>query len=547
MIKEIFHYYSIRGRRYFEENKLVRLVVAGLMLVIIFLIALGIFILSKQGLEFTQIEDDFMAQALPLYLYQIFLLITGFLIFISTTIFGLVNFFKTSKDLWIMASPQYLKIFWVNILRAIISYSWPIVIIIIPLIIAAGQIFNFSWLAFSLALFAVVLFATICSLLAILLLLIVASIITSLNLKNFKLLTTSLGVLTLFIAVFIWQKVVKMNLEQIFQVNEVFTPSLTPLENHFAAFPSHLPAMVVYYLQQNNLSMALEKTGIIILFILGIVLLLNLLKINFLKIWQTFQEGSFEAKNKLTTANNRGPLTSFPKSPEGVIYRKELFTSWRSAKNLLWFIFLSVLLFAQVGVISLLGKYSELGGLIIGDIVLAIQLSIILFFISAFILRFVFPSFSQESSTAWLIGSAPISLTKIFTTKYKFYSIVLLLVGIISLLIYVIPLGVNWGLAIGLLIIMAVAILTLNMLGLALGAIFINFKTNDPNELSTSAPGITFTLISLAYAGLGSYLLYLAINLSGYWPIIIFIIISAIIYQLSKEAALKSLKKLEFV
>jgi hypothetical protein len=177
---------------------------------------------------------------------------------------------------------------------------------------------------------------------------------------------------------------------------------------------------------------------------------------------------------------------------------------------------------------------------------IAVQLAIVLFFITAFIIRFVFPSFSQESDTSWIMGSAPIKMSKVFYSKYKIFSLVLVLLGIFSLFLYIIPLQINLSLSIALSLVTLIAILTLTMLGLALGAMYINFESNDPNELSTSAAGISFMISALAYIALATYLFYLSVSNSTYLPLLLFLLVSVIIIFIFKSLAVKALEKMEY-
>jgi hypothetical protein len=548
MLKEFFKYQKRKSLRYFQENKVARISVAVLMLVIIVLIAWAVFYFTKLGLEFTQTEKDlFMNQVGPLYIYEIFLLITGFLIFVSSAVFGLVNFFKGYKDNWIMASPKYRKMLWVNSFKAIDSSIWAIVIISVPLLIAAGQVFHFSFLAVFLSVLAILFFAVICSLLAIMIIFIFSILMNMVKLKNFKILVLLVSATVVTIAIFMWQKVINMNLEKIFQVDNIVNPSLSLFADYFSVFPSHFPAMAILNFQIGDNISAVKYVIILLLALFIIILIFKLLESKFLYIWQSFQEGSFEAKKEKKQTSKHLLEGSFPKSAEAVVYKKELLTSLRSSKNFLWFSFLAVLLFAQVGVITLLDKYANIGdGFVLGDNMIAVQLAIVLFFITAFIVRFVFPSFSQESDTSWIMGSAPIKMSKVFYSKYKIFSLVLVLLGILSLLLYIIPLQINLFMSLVLSFVVLIAVLTLTMFGLALGAIYINFESNDPNELSTSAPGIIFMISALVYIALTTYLFYLCISSATYLPLILFIILSIVIIFGFKKLAIKALEKMEY-
>lgn len=548
MLKEFFVYQNRKFLRYFQNNKIARISVTVLILAIIGSIAFGVFYLAKIGLKFTQIENDiFMNQVGPLYIYELFLLLTGFLVFVSSIIFALVNFFKGYKDAWIMASPKYRTMLWANSFKAINNSTWAIVIISIPLLIAAGQVFQFSFLAVFLSVLAVLIFAVICSLLAIMIIFIFSILLNLLRIKNFKVLASIVIAVVVYIAVFIWQRVVNMNLEKIFQVDNIINPSLSVFADYFSVFPSHLPAMAILNFQLGDAMTAIKYVGLLLVALFIVVLIFKFLEFKFLHIWQTFQEGPFEAKKEERQTTKHLFQGSFPKSAEGVVYKKELLTSLRSSKNFLWFLFLAILLFAQVGVITLLDKYSTIGdSFILGGNIIAVQLAIVLFFITAFIVRFVFPSFSQESNTSWIMGSAPIKMSKIFYSKYKIFSLALIILGILSLLLYIIPLQISLSLSISLNIVILIAILTLTMLGLALGAMYINFESSDPNELSTSAPGISFIISALAYITLTTYLFYLSISRASYLPLVLFTVASIIMILSFKRLAIKALEKMEY-
>lgn len=548
MNSSFFSYQARKFIRYFQTNKTARIFTACLMFLILIGIFWGIYFISKKGLEFTQLEDDiFLNQIGPWYIYEIFLLLTGFLVFLSSTIFVVVNFFKTKRDNWIMASPKYSSLLWVNSLKAINSSAWAIIAISLPLLLAAGKIFSFSILSYFWAILTVVIFSLICSLAAVLFVMLLALLMRLTRLRNIKILKVLVFSAIGFGAVVIWRRVVYMSLEKVFQINNVIDPSLEVFSKYFSVFPSHFPAMVLFNLQEGNIISAFKYLFILILALVFLVFILKLLERKFLYIWQIFQEGSFEAKKEGKRRSWHVLKNSFPKTSQGVIYRKEILTSLRSSKNFLWFVFLATLLFAQVGVITLLDKYSSIGdGFVVSSGLIILQQSIVLFFITAFIVRFVFPSFSQEGKTSWIIASAPIKMSKIFLSKYKLFSLILVILGILSIFLYIIPLQLSFLLALILVAVIIVAILTLTMLGLALGVVYINFESNDPNELSTSAGGMIFMVSALAYIALTAYLLYLSLGNANYLFLVLYLLISLFLSIVLGRRALKSLDKLEF-
>ncbi len=519
--------------------------IATAMLLIILLIAIGVYIASRRLLISTQTGDVFTAQAIPLYIYQLFLLITGFLVFLSTSIFTLTNFFKNKQIDWLMVSPRYTSIFWVNIVKASLNYSWPIIIIVIPLVLAAYEIFDFSLLGLLLAFLSIILFSLICSLIAICLILIISTFLLVLKSLNLRSLTTASVFLISGLAYLIWHKIVKMDLTSIFQIDELESSSLSFIENYFNFSPAHLPASLLYNLQNNNLEGAFSFFLFIILILLSLFILLQLLKRSFLPVYQVLQVGQFKAQTKLSNKQSKS-LFYKPKSPNTVFYYKELLQSIRSPKNLLWLLFLSALLFAQIGTLSLIAKYSKIGDFIINETLVAIQLSIVLFFISAFVLRFVFPALSQEGKTAWIIASMPINIFKIYLSKLKFYTILLTLIAIASISLYIIPQNTSFLISGQLITMLIISVFTLNILGLSFGTFFINLNTNDPDELSSSGPGIIFTILALVYSALNSYLLYLALIKSSFYPILASVIFSLLLSYFLIKKSHQYLKTLEY-
>jgi hypothetical protein len=79
--------------------------------------------------------------------------------------------------------------------------------------------------------------------------------------------------------------------------------------------------------------------------------------------------------------------------------------------------------------------------------------------------------------------------------------------------------------------------------GLGLGAIFPNYETNDPEQLSTSLPGLGFIFGSLAYGGYGTYLFYRLLAGGPGGPVIVFDIVTALLTFIMVALSLRSLKR----
>ncbi len=548
MFKQLSIYYLNRTRRYFEENTLTRLGIVLIMLLTIFAISAISYYITKGGLETIQAQNnEFISKSAPLFVYQLFLLINGFLIFTSTVIFVLFNFFKSGNDSWIMASPRFKTISWFNFFKSLLTSSWSVIVIAIPLLLAIQTVFEFSFFFFLISFFIVICFSFFCCISAIILIFVLSLIMDFFSKKSFLLLSSLTALITLFLGFLIWHRVINIDIMYLFQVEEIVNPSLSIMINNFAIFPSHLPAMVIFHLQHDSFSFALPFILLMFSLTLFAVILFTVLNEYFLNIWQVFQEGSFEAKSRGGRFKKFFNVSFLPSSSKNILFYKEFLTGSRSLKNIFWFSFLLLLLFAQVGVIHLILRYSSIStDEVFFASVPAIQLVMILYFVCAFILRFVFPSFSEEGRTAWIIGSAPIDLMSVFWSKYRFYAFCGFLLSSFSLLLYIFPLGVDLIMSLKLFVFSFFSVLTLVMLGLSFGVFFANFNTDDPSLLSTSGPGIGFTLVSLSYSVLVSYLLFLSLSSSSFLPIIFFLFFSCLIFFVLNSLVLRFLSSFEF-
>lgn len=548
-------YLKKRILRYFENNTKSRFIVALFMLVAIGVLSGGVYYFVREGLSsVASTEDPFVARATPLYVYQLFFLIIGFLIFTSSIVSGLFNYFQNERERWIMASPSYNKLSWYKFGRALIDSSWPIVVLALPLLLAVRNVYGLELFELLIAFLATILFSFFASGGAITIIFILAILFSKFKIKNFKVLIMSAGFTCLAIGLGIWLQVVRMDLEKLFQVEEAVAPALDTMKANFVMFPSHFPAMTLHSLQIGEMTIGLKWFGGTIGLFLLIIGIFRMVKSNFLKVWQIFQEGSFEAKPATDVSKQKTKpfgFLSIPRSSRDALFKKELLNSFRSGKNLFWIGFLLILMMAQVGVIILIDRYIYIAGqttLGVNPFTLSTQFGVIMFFINAFILRFAFPSFSQENDTGWVIGSAPINLRKIFFAKYKLYVILFTIISLVSLSFYISVLSIPIIPILITAFMTIIGVMSLTMAGLAMGVIFVNFHTDDPQKLSTSAPGIGFTIFALLYSIFGAYFLYQMLILESYFIFIItFFAVSTFIYQFTKNKALTSLKDLEFL
>ena len=156
----------------------------------------------------------------------------------------------------------------------------------------------------------------------------------------------------------------------------------------------------------------------------------------------------------------------------------------------------------------------------------AIQFVIAIYFVASFTLRFVFPSFSVEKKTAWILASAPLSFKKIFFSKYLFYTLFFVILGVSMSYINSFILNLSFASGLYSMLLFVSTVIFIVTLGLSLGALFPNTETDDPEAISTSMPGLFFTALALIYGTLSAGVLYLSLDKGAVYPLLSFAVLT---------------------
>jgi ABC-2 type transport system permease protein len=120
--------------------------------------------------------------------------------------------------------------------------------------------------------------------------------------------------------------------------------------------------------------------------------------------------------------------------------------------------------------------------------------------------RFVYPQFSLEGKRLWIVGMAPLGLVRVVKTKYWLANATSLVVtlGLITLSCYMLKLPLLQTLYFG----VAITVMTFTLTGLAvgLGALYPNFKEDNPSKIVSGFGGTFCLVLSFLYI-LGSVVL----------------------------------------
>jgi ABC-2 type transport system permease protein len=113
--------------------------------------------------------------------------------------------------------------------------------------------------------------------------------------------------------------------------------------------------------------------------------------------------------------------------------------------------------------------------------------------------RFVYPQFSLEGKRLWVVGMAPLGLVHVVKVKYWFANITALIVTLflITMSCYMLDLSLSRTVFFA----MAITVMTMTLTGLAvgLGALYPNFKEENPSKIVSGFGGTFCLVLSFLY------------------------------------------------
>ncbi len=549
MLKLIFQYYSRRAIRYFVHNRFAKLFPVLVFFLLISVLAAGIYVFFLRGFQFIS-KYQFFKDAVLLYIYELFMLVTFILMFASALIAGIFGlFYGKDKVLW-MASPKFETVPLIVFTRMFATSLWPLLVIALPALFAIKRVFALSAMGFIFSIFSFAVFVAAAVVWAMAVLLGFSWILyrlkkSLLNFKNLLAAVTAVFSIFLFLA---WQHLKIIDLVNLFQAQnlDLKISDIMPIIWQFAIFPSHFSAMgLLGATEGDNSVVFINAVGLLVLLFAGAVLC-YFAKRRYLEFWQIFQEGRVRGAIKIQIGSRSMISAS---GPVNAIFRKEAITFFRNTRGMMWLIFLLLVWFIQGGLSFVIRHQlfkERLNGEIIPSSVGILQFAVIIYFVSMFVLRFAFPSFSMEKRTAWLIKSAPVDLGKVFLAKMLFYVFLFSLLGVVFIILNASI--VQLTLSVSAFLVATVIITTgaITIFGLGLGAMFPNFETDDPEILSTSLSGLIFIFGSLLYGAMGAFSLQRLFANASFPPFALFAVLSVVFASLFAIMPFRALRRMEF-
>ncbi|MEY3471311.1 MAG: putative ATP-binding cassette [Candidatus Parcubacteria bacterium] len=504
-------------KRYLAREKFTRIFTIVVLLVIILSVALAIYSITFSGLNFISRENDFQG-SLYFYITQLFCLLV-FSLSYGNSILVLASSFARKSHQWIVVTPSFSILAFINLFQLLISTLWIFLAVITPVLLAINQFMGLGWEKFMLSFIlttALIIIAIVCGVFSYMLSIYFLRYISKLlgtNIASQSSAVLLLSLSSILMILFFWRVAVPTDFVRFFDGNAVM--QMKTMQQQLVYLPTFGVGQVLYdILFCANISGAFY-VGIFTGIAIGLmVILYALLQRNYLTMWQTLQEGRYVAGSEKMERFSYKSYTFPSDSAIHTIIDKEILLIWRDKKNVLWFLIVFGLWLAQTGVSWRVMQNSAAYGAVekTPNFIFAIVLAIGLYFISALALRFVFPTFSTERKVAWILGVAPISLWNIavgkliiYTALFWFLGSPILLANLIILGLGTFPIMLYW-------LVFGLSILLIVLLAIFLSVRYPNRFSSDPESLSTTLPGLAFTSLALGGSIIISNIMYLVLS-----------------------------------
>ncbi|MBI4611741.1 MAG: hypothetical protein HY726_22360 [Candidatus Rokubacteria bacterium] len=498
------------------------------------------------------------APALTLYTLESFLVLVWLVALLSFVVSGLWIFYRAADTPLLLATPLPLTaLYWLRAAQTFGLTSWAFVILGMPAVLALGVSYGTSADYYVLALAVLVLFMALTGG--------TGALLTALAGAAFRRLRTrtSIALAAILVlgsfALLVGRNVVPSTTD----FTMIFDPgmlngkpqSIKFIEARFSFWPSH-PFAVALFVSATGQPAGSGATRLALWLAPLVVLAGAALPGRWLyrRTLPMVTEGLVFSAGSETTAipTGQGLFPRVLRGPIGSLVERDLLRLWRSPRELGQAAFLLFLLALYIAFLfvapvrEVAEKHETVARLLLLNLVAAG------YFLTAFGLRFVFPSLSLEGQAAWVLFSSPVRPFQLFLGKLALYAALLLvLVGSIALA-GTLRLSPSFSHLGALAFLFGLVTITTVAVSLAFGAVWPNFREANPESLSTNAGGLATTFLCLGYVSLVGWLAQrsaLAIfdGRSPAGPLLLALAVSVAIVGGAVEAARRKLARIEVV
>ncbi len=477
---------NIRSIR--KESKL-KLVVVSTWLLIFLSVGCWLFYRAFDFLYNFPVGDLLAVRVLALF----FLTLFAMLIF-SNLLVSFSTMYKSSETDFLFSLPmEDEEIFISRAIETIAYSSWAFIFLGVPLMVTYGIVFQVRWYFYpALPLFFLP-FVVVAGMLGALVMLVLVRIFPKMN---FKFIIVVIVALAFGFGFFLYRSISVSHISQLDAIDQILS-ALKTTQSPF--FPSHWLNEGVLAAGRGNLRLAAFFFGLLLSNALMVVLVSTWLAgFMYHRGWaglrgfglvRYFREG-------------RGPLSLIEavvrplRSPVRALAMKDLRIFWRDPSQWAQFTIFFGLLIVYV---SNLHNYEKYLAPEWQTRIAFLNLAAAALVLSVLTTRFVFPLFSLEGKRFWIVGLAPIKRGRILTQKFVL-SIATTLV-FTEVLMAVSSVTLKLGTTITLVCCATMFLMNFSMAGLAvgLGAMYPNFKEDNPARIVSGLGGTLNFILSMLY------------------------------------------------
>lgn len=497
-------------RKIVRDRESARVAVLGAFGVLFAVVMVGEYVVFLRTFTHIVRELGIGAPALTLYTLESFLVLVWLIALVSFVVSGLWIFYRAPDTPLLLSTPIPLAtLYWLRATETFTLTSWAFVVLGIPALLALGVSYGAGGGYYLLALAVLVLFMAFTGG--------TGALVTALAGALFRRLRTRTAVVVVGIlllgafALIIGRSVVPSADD----FTAIFEPgilngkpdSIKFIEAKFRLWPSH-PFAVALYASATRQPAGTSSTQAA----LWVGPLLALAAVALPGRWlyrrtlPVVAEGLGFAASSETRAASGGRFPRFFSGPIGCLVERDLLRLCRSPRELGQAAFLLFLLslyvaFLFVAPLREVGeKPQTVARLLLLNLVAAG------YFLTAFGLRFVFPSLSLEGQAGWVLFASPVRLFRLFLGKLILYAVLLLLVVGSIALAGTLRLAPSPALLGAFALLLALVTVTTVAVALSFGTLWPNFVESNPESLATNAGGLATTFLCLGYVALMGWL-----------------------------------------
>ncbi len=481
----------------------------GFFIVGYFVLAFSLF---RLGLKFIGIFPGVGTLLTERLLFLLFAFLFALLL-LSNLVISYTNFFRNRETMFLWSLPLSAQtVFRWKFLESMILASWAFLFLIAPLLAAYGLTHGARWHFYLVTPALIALFIVLPGVAGTWL---AVNLARYLDRRAFQVVAVTSALVLMFSAA-VWLKPRAIS-EELSDTRALAVMDKLLVRTHFAQYPM-LPS---YWLSSSVLQWtegALRAAGFFILVLLSNVLFFGYL--SFTRMGKSFYDA-------FSTVHSRGSVFAKWKWFQALRQRQDVFAYPIGATEKLFSLFhglrpeirallvkdarmfwrdttqwgQTLMLFGLLGVYIInLGHFSQqLTDPFWVHLVSYLNLGACALNLATLTTRFVYPQFSLEGKRLWIVGMAPLGLVQVVKVKFWLASMAALLVtlGLIWMSCYM--LKMPWERTVYFSAIIGVMTFSLTALAIGLGALYPNFKEENPSKIVSGFGGTFCLVLSFVY------------------------------------------------